>query len=170
MSSNALDADRSELAKELMNVLGFNAMLEATRQESIKMAEGQMNSVLSQIRQSNPKIDNEIMKELNASAQEFTRRVINSWDSMEAAKIYSAALIEGLPEKDMRAAIEHYRTPEGQKELEVITAAAQSMNSYISQRIQKETDAAMKDFLTQLRSIAERLKNKKNKARSSTGR
>ncbi len=62
----------------------------------------------------------------------------------------------------MRAAIDHYQTPEGQCELKVVTAAAQSTNQYVLQSIQKESELAMKDFLTRLRSIAAQIKNKKD--------
>jgi hypothetical protein len=76
-----MGGDRDALSKNLMNVLGFDSMLESVREESIKMAQGQMDKMVSQIKQSNPKIDNETMKELDAANKEFINRIVNSWSS-----------------------------------------------------------------------------------------
>lgn len=60
----------------------------------------------------------------------------------------------------MRAAVDHYQTPEGQRELKVINEAAKKMNNYVMLSIQKESEAAMKDFLNRLRSIGERMRQR----------
>ena len=169
-ANNALAADKNDLAKDLMKAIGFDSMLESIHQDTVNMVKGQMDSMLAQIRQANPNITDEVMKEFNAAAQDFSSRVMNSWNTAEAAKIYSSALVDGLSEKDIRAAIEHYRTTEGQKELKVISAAAQKMNGYIMSNIKKEIDAATKDYVSQLRSIVERYKNKRNKSQSETSK
>lgn len=149
-------ADRDAQAKELMNALGLDALLQGARQQSAKMAGDQMDSMLKRIRQSNPAIDDEAMKELKAAAQQYVERINTSWNTQEAAKIYAAALVEGLPEQEMKAATEHYRTAEGQRELKVIAVAQQSMANYIAQSMQKETEAAAQTFLTEVRAISER--------------
>lgn len=168
-STIAMAADKAEMAKQLMEVLGFDAMLESVRLDTIKMVDGQMNGMIAQLRNSNPNISNSVLKELNAAAQDFSRRIMNSWNSAEAARIYSAALVDGLPENEMVAAIEHYKTPEGRRELKVINDAVKKSNVYIMTSIQKESDAAMKDFLRDIRSIADRERKKRAQAQIYTG-
>ncbi len=168
-SNIALAADQTELAKDLMQVLGFDSMLESVRKDTIKMVEGQMDGIIAQLRNSNPNISDSTLKEFKAAAQEFGHRITNSWNSAEAARIYSASLVDGLPESDMRAAIEHYKTPEGQRELKVINDAVKKTNSYIMGSIQKETELAMKDFLGEIRSIAERARASKSDRSPSIG-
>ena len=159
-SNIALAADKTELAKNLMQVLGFDSMLESVRKDTIKMVESQMDGIITQLRNSNPNIPDSTMKEFKVAAQEFGSRITNSWNSAEAAKIYSTSLVDGLPESDMRAAIEHYKTPEGQRELKVINDAVSKTNGYIMGSIQKETEAAMKDFLGEIKLIVERARSK----------
>lgn len=163
-SNIALAADQPELAKHLMQVLGFDSMLESVRQDTIKMVEGQMDGIIAQLRNSNPNIPESTLKEFRVAAQEFNHRVTNSWNSTEAGRIYSASLVDGLPESDMRAAIEHYKTPEGQRELKVMNEAVKKTNSYIMGSIQKETELAMKDFLGEIRSIAAKARSKKERS------
>lgn len=158
-SNIAIAADQSDLSKQLMQAIGFDSMLESVRKDTIKMVEGQMDGVIGQIRNSYPNIPDATMKEFKVAAQKFGRRITDSWSPSEAARIYSTSLVDGLPEKDMRAAIEHYNTPEGQRELKVINEAMNKTNGYIMGSIQKETDTAMKDFLRELKLIGERARN-----------
>lgn len=158
-SDISIAADQSDLSKQLMQVLGFESMLESVRKDTIKMVEGQMDGVIGQIQNSNPNIPDTTIKEFKAAAQKFGRRITDSWSSIEAAKIYSTSLVDGLPEKDMRAAIVHYNTPEGQRELKVVNEAMNKTNGYIMGSIQKETGTAMKDFLNEIKEIAERARN-----------
>jgi 4-hydroxyphenylpyruvate dioxygenase-like putative hemolysin len=165
MTSNfALAGDQTDLSKQLMQTLGFDLMLESVRKDTVKMVEGQMDSIIGQMRNSFPNMPEATLKEFEAAAQAFGSRITDSWNSSEAAKIYSTSLVDGLPEKDMRAAIEHYKTPEGQRELKVINEAAKKMNGYIMRSIQKETDVAMKDFLREVKLISERARNRQSEA------
>jgi hypothetical protein len=86
---------------------------------------------------------------------------MDSWNSTEAARIYSSALVDGLPESDMLAAIEHYKTEEGQRELKVINDAVKKTNAYIMVSIKQESEAAMKDFLSDIKVIFERARSKR---------
>lgn len=53
-SNFALAADKNDLAKDLMQVLGFDSMLESVRKDTIKMVEGQMDGIITQLQNSNP--------------------------------------------------------------------------------------------------------------------
>ena len=158
-SNVAIASDQADLSKQLMQALGFDAMLESVRKDTIKMVEGQMDGVIGQIHTSYPNIPDATMKEFTVAAQKFGRRVSDSWNSAEAARIYSTSLVDGLPENDMRAAIDHYNTPEGQRELKVINEAMNKTNAYIMGSVQKETDVAMKDFLKEIKLIFEKARN-----------
>ena len=159
-SGAACAADRTGQAKDLMSVLGFDAMLESVRRDAGKMVEEQIDGVSAQLQRTNPGMPDATRQEFRAAAQKMGRRVSGSWSPAEAAKIYAGTLIDGLPEADMRAAIEHYKTPEGQRELRVINDAVGKTNSYIMQSIQTETDLAMKDFLREIKELGERDRNR----------
>ena len=159
MPSLASAADKTELATQLMKSLGFDAMLESVRTDAGKMVEGQMDGIIVQLRKTYPNIPDSVMKQFRVSGQELNRRIINSWSSTEAAKIYSATLIDGLPENDMRAAIEHYTAAAGQRELKTINDAVKKTNAYIMGSIQRETEGAMNDFLNEIRSSVEKARS-----------
>lgn len=59
----------------------------------------------------------------------------------------------------MRAAIEHYKTTEGQRELKVINEAVGKTNAYIMGTIQIEIEGAMKDFLGEINLIDTRARD-----------
>ena len=155
-SNAALAADQAQTAKTLMQVLGFDAMLESVQNDTAKMVQAQMEVIVNQFRNSNPDITEEIVKEFEAAVQRFGSRINDSWDSAEAAKIYASSLVEGLPESEMQAALKHYRTPEGQRELKVMNEAVAKTNGYIMGSIQKETEAAMHDFMKEIDAITDR--------------
>lgn len=165
MTSNvAVAEDKAELSKQLMQVLGFDSMLESVRKDTSDMINEQMNSIIGQMRGSFPNLSDAVMKEFEVAAQHFGNRVSVSWKPSEAAGIYLTTLADGLPENDMRAAIEHYKTPEGQRELKVINEAAKKMNTYILGSIKRETDGGMKDFLMEVKQIVERERSRQNQA------
>ncbi|RNC68054.1 MAG: hypothetical protein ED859_11525 [Desulfuromonadales bacterium] len=163
-SNVAIAEDKVELSKQLMQVLGFDSMLESVRKDTAKMIDEQMNSIIGQMRNSFPNMPDDVMKEFEIAAQGFGNKISISWKPSEAARIYSTTLGDGLPEKDMRAAIEHYKTPKGQQELKVINEAATKMNAYIMGSIKQETDLAMRDFLREVTQIAERARKRQVQA------
>ena len=86
-SGAAFGADRSGQAKDLMNVLGFDAMLESVRSDAAKMVEEQIDGVIAQLQSSNPGMPEATRKEFRAAAQKLGRKVSGSWSPAEAAKI-----------------------------------------------------------------------------------
>lgn len=156
MSNIAAAAENVDLPKQLMQALAFDSMLEGVRKDTQKMVATQMDGMIAQIQKSNPAIPDSVISEFRTAAQVFGRRICDAWSPSEAAEIYSTALVDGMPENEMRAAIEHYKTPAGQRELKVINDAMNKTNAYIMGSIQKETEAAMKDFLAEISRISQR--------------
>jgi hypothetical protein len=165
-SNISIAADRSEQGKQLMNVLGFSDILESQRSSAAKMVEDQMNVIITQLQKSIPNMPETVITEFRVAAQKFGSRIMNSWNSTEATKIYSSALIEGFSEDEISAAIAHYKTPQGKKELKIINEAVAKLNRYLMGSIQKETELAMKDFLNELKIIVDREKRKQLKSKS----
>jgi hypothetical protein len=151
--SAAWGEDRDAEVKELMSALQFEARLEASHQDALKMLDSQTARMIAQIKRAAPNLDEEAMTELNAAAQTFAQRVMKSWDPAEASRVYGGALVDGLSEKELKATIAHYRTPEGQRELTVIFAASRAMNAYILQSIQKAMEGASDEYVAQVRAI-----------------
>jgi hypothetical protein len=163
-SKVAVAEDSTELSKQFMHVIGFDSMLESARKDTADTIEEEVNGIIEQMRNSLPNLPDSVMKEIEFAAQRFGSKVSSSWKPSEAAEIYSTALAAGLPEKDMRAAIEHYKTPEGQRELIVINEAAKKMNAYILGSIKHKTDEGMKDFLVEVKQIMENERKRQSQA------
>ncbi len=156
----AWGADRDAKVKELMDVLQFNDRLKERHEQVVKMLDEQTTSMMAQLRKASPNLDEQALKELNAAAQTFAQGVLSAWDPAEATRIYGSILTDGLPEKELDATIAHYRTPEGKQELKVISAASRAMNAYIMQSIQQATEVQSQAYVTQVRAIMVRQKER----------
>jgi hypothetical protein len=128
--------------------------------------DGQMSQMMDQVRKSFSGVPAEYLNELTAAGEEFARKVSSAWDSGEAAKVYSAALADVLPEKELRASIQHYRTPEGQQELKAMNEAAFKLNAYILNSTQQAYEAGMREFVSRVRSISEKTRRDRETEKS----
>jgi hypothetical protein len=153
---SAEEAGRITLAKQLAEVFGFEATMEDLKKQTEFSVDRQISQMMDQFKKSFSNVPPQLMKELAAAAEEFSHKVRNSWNAAEAAKVYSTALADVLPENELRASIEHYRTPEGQHQLKAINEAASKLNAYILGSIQQATEAATQEFFSRIRFIAEK--------------
>jgi hypothetical protein len=153
---SAQEAERAPLAKQLAEVLGFEATMEALKKQTQLAVDQQISQVMDQIGKSFSNMPPEFIKELTAAAQEFSHKVSTAWDTAEAAKVYSTALADVLPEEELRASIQHYRTPEGQHQLKAISEAGSKLTVYILSSVQQANDAAMREFISKVRLISEK--------------
>lgn len=152
-SSKAQGEEQSKNANELMNVLGVQSLIESARQQNKLMAENELNSVLNQMRKENPRMTIETDLALKQAGLKFIDRLVSSWDSAEAANIYFKSLSEGLTDNEINTAIQYYSAPRGQKELTTIFKSVSKLQEYISSRLQKENDPAIKALFADLKSI-----------------
>ena len=159
-----------ELAVQLADVLGFEEMLEETRNQTNASAEKQMNQMLEQFKNAFAGMPPETMNKVMNLAQEYTRKVSNSWDAAEASRIYSEALSRALPEEELRESIEYYSTPEGKNQLRAISAAGAEVNAYIQTSMQKASIAQTQEFIAQMQILIQEELRSRESGRSISGK
>ncbi len=156
ISDGSDDSKTLSKAGELAQVLGFSSMFESVREQSMRAAENQFNAMFERLKAEHPSLPPETLAELRSAGQEFLTKAVKSWDANEVATLYAKALAEALPEKVLNDAIEHYRTPQGQKELKAISSAASTLNAYISSKIQKELQEGMPEFMKKVQTAVQK--------------
>ncbi len=155
-NSYAQDIERSVLAKQLAEVLGFETMMAGLRNQTQLSADQQVSQMMGQFKKSFPNIPPQFMKELGEAGAVFVQKTSTAWDTAEAARIYSGALADVLPENELRASIEHYRSSEGQLQLKAISEAAAKLNAYVLSSIQQASQAGTQEFISKLKLIVEK--------------
>jgi len=156
------------LAKELSEVLGFQSMFDSLKAQTDRSVDQQIAQMMRQIRKDLAGVPNEFFEDMDVAANEYKAKILNAWNPQEAANVYAGALAELLPPEGLRKAIEHYRTPEGQKELTAINQAASRLNAYISNNIQQASAAGLQEFIAKVRAGAIRAKQRQAESRGRT--
>ena len=76
--------------------------------------------------------------------------VMASWDTDEAARIYSTELFKDMTDTDMQAAIDFYATPSGSASYNATLSAAKQMNQYIMGSITRSMSEQMAVMMPQV--------------------
>lgn len=160
--AGAQETDHTQLAEEFAQVLGLDKMLLNAKLQAKKSAEQQFLQMMAQFRKSFDSMPEKYMNAFQEAGAEFVRAVSLGWDAAEAARIYTVALADELPENELRKSIAHYRTPEGQNELKAINQAAAQLNAYILTNSQKASQAATNEFIYKIRLIAEKARQERD--------
>jgi hypothetical protein len=164
-SAYAQETPSTAPVKELAEVLGFESMMKELRDQTQQSTELQVSQMMGQFERSFPQMPESFMKELSEAATEFAQKVSTAWDPSEAARIYSSGLSEALSEDEMREAIKHYGSAEGQRQLKAINEAAGRMNTYVLTSINTATEQATQDFIQRLQLLAEKARREQEASR-----
>lgn len=154
VSGLAQEDGRSELTRQLAEVLGFENMLSTFKQQGQAAADAQVLQMIEQVKKSMPGLPSKYMAEVGNGAKEYVGAVTSSWNEAEATSIYFSGLSEALSAEEMRVAIEHYRSDQGKKELKAIETASQAMATYILGRQQEASQLAMQTYVSKIRAAA----------------
>lgn len=136
------DAKTDELAEEFSAAMGIDKLLEATLQQMRDSLRPSMEDLSSNLLEQYPHISEEKIEKFDEVLKVYMDSIIDSIDTEEAAKIYANAISDGLPPREIEAATDYYNSPEGQKLLEVVTAASSQLNQYILGQVGASTKIA----------------------------
>lgn len=164
-TSLAEPQEQLNLAKEFSEVLGFQSMFNSLKAQTDRSLDQQIAQIMQQFRRELAGVPNDFFEEMDVAANEYMAKVKNAWNAQEAADIYARALAELLPPQELRKAIDHYRTPEGQNELKAINEAASRLNAYIAKNIQQASAVGLQEFIAKVKAGAIRARQRQAETR-----
>lgn len=84
----------------------------------------------------------------------------SSWDTKEAARIYTEVIAESLSDKDIKDSLAFYESDKGNRANTAIASAAGRMATYISSQMAAVAPNAMQELATRTRAVVLKYKPK----------
>lgn len=141
--------------------LGIPQVLAVNKENSINNGKEQFEAVFSQLRKNG--IPSEVLEELQQPMEAILVRIRDSWDTNEAARIYTAEIASTLTDREIKETLKFYSSKEGKQSLTAIHTGQSKMNSYINGKVKETMQEEFGAFMAQIKIVMEKHIQKKNK-------
>lgn len=139
-------------AERIAAALGVETTLKNAQASSAEATRQQMTAMLGELKKQG--LPEEYVNKLAASADRMVMQAVQSWDTHEAARIYSTGLVDSLSEKELAEAEAYYKSAKGQKSHAAVSASEKQMFAYINAKMTESMQAGMAAFMEDARKAA----------------
>jgi hypothetical protein len=144
---------KAALAADIMRAYGVEELVESTRVEMTKQAQGALQNALGQVKSALPQMSEEAWARIMASADKYTKSAMSGWDSAGLTRIYAKVYEDNYSEAELKALLDYLKTDAGAKSVRVEKIAAQAINEAIMSETTKSLQAALQTFMTEIQAI-----------------
>lgn len=141
--------------------LGIPQILQASKQSTARNVKEQLDIVFSQFEKNG--MPEEFTLEMRKPAEAMMLRIRDSWDTTEAARIYTAEISAILTPEEIQEASNYYASPEGKITFDAINSGQSKMNAYISSKVTESMNKEFGLLMAQMRGVASEYLKKRKK-------
>lgn len=138
---------------EILRAYGLEELLESTRMETGKQAQGAMQSMLTQVQQAAPNLSEAGWKRIRAAADNYLKAAMGGWDSANLTKIYAKVYEENYTLEELTALAAFVKTEGAARSIRVEKLAARALNEAILGEMSKSLQPALQTFMSEIQTI-----------------
>lgn len=149
--AQAAESDREALVADFTRATGVEAVIESSLDQAEKMVVDQQATTVDSLRRAG--LTEPALAEVGLAFDAFTKRVLRSWSTEEAARIYAGAIAEAMSDEDLRKSVAFFKSNEGKRSLDAAASANTKLQTYIQSSMAQVMGPALKDFSDQVQTI-----------------
>lgn len=151
MTAQAAEPGREALVADFTQATGVEAVIESSLRQAEQMVADQQATTVDNLRRAG--LSEPALAEVGVAFDAFAKRVLRSWATDEAARIYAGAIAASMSDEDLRKSVEFFRSSEGQRSLGAAADANTKLQAYIQSSMAQVMGPALKDFTDQVQAI-----------------
>ncbi len=138
---------------EMLDILQVKKMLNSQKDMAKKLVKKQTDNILEQMKNTYPDISDSMAILLEPVFDEYSKTILDSWQTSEIMSIYRKYLSSALTKDQLLKALEFYKTDDGKKILKTLNDATNEISTYIRDRSYKTSIEANKKLIDDVKEV-----------------
>ena len=148
---------------EFSKTMGIESLITATLQQTRDALHKSMKQLTQELKKQYPDLNDEQNKLLNQIFNAYSDSILGAVDPAQAAYIYADIISKGMPKEEIQLATDYYRSPEGQRLLNVVATANSGMSQFLLDYSLQATKIAREKLKSDLSEFHQKVTNDKPK-------